>query len=133
MASSADHTSNLLLGSSAAATGTSGNPIVGPHWPTTEGFVLRTEALTAGLAAGLAAGEFTTGAPRRKIPAAATEVPEPAANETAVSLTNRVVTDWIPTCFVSDVFAHVPEETVPKCTPSLLTLTSNPPITPIGG
>ena len=36
-ASSADHTTSLLPGISAAATGTNGNPIVGPHWPTTDG------------------------------------------------------------------------------------------------
>src|SRR4029077_12463951 len=35
--SSADHTTSLLPGMRAAATGTSGKPIVGPHLPTTDG------------------------------------------------------------------------------------------------
>src|SRR4051812_22771458 len=97
-----DHTRSLLPGRSAAATGTSGNPIVGPHSPTTEGFVLR---LGAG-SAPLDGGGCTSGAPRREIAAAATEDPEPAANDRAVSLTKRVVTGSIPTCFGSVVFAH---------------------------
>src|SRR5579862_8490716 len=37
--SSADQTTSLLPGISAAATGTSGKPIVGPHCPTIDGFV----------------------------------------------------------------------------------------------
>src|SRR4051794_27311818 len=73
-----DHTSSLLFGRSAAATGTSGKPIVGPHWPTTEGSVLSGGELT---------GACTSGAPCSEIPATATEVPEPAANDRAAKLT----------------------------------------------
>src|SRR5258708_5361449 len=60
---SADHTTILLLGRTAAATGTSGNPIVGPHWPTTEGSVLRFGTVIG--------GDCTAAAPCREIPAAA--------------------------------------------------------------
>src|SRR6478672_10646303 len=82
-----DHTRSLLPGKSAAATGTSGNPIVGPHSPTTDGFVLRVGALGAPKDG----GDCTSGAPCSEIAAAATEDPEPAAYDSAVSLTKRVV------------------------------------------
>src|SRR5689334_20857416 len=118
-----DHTSSLLFGNSAAATGTSGNPIVGPHWPTSEGSVLNVGGLT---------GASTDDAPCSEIPATATEVPEPAANDRAVSRTKRVVTGWIPMCFLFVVLAHVPDAAGVKCTPSALTLISNRPITPAG-
>src|SRR5437764_1402540 len=127
MVSSADHTSILLFGRRAAPTGTSGNPMIEPHWPTTEGSVLR----LAPLMALFMVGACTWGAPRRDIPATPTEDPEPAADDSAVSLTKRVVTGWIPMCFVSVVFAQVPDAASVKCTPSALTLTLNRPIAPV--
>src|SRR5258708_2482327 len=108
--SSADHARSLLPGRSATAAGTSGKPIVGPHLPTTDGFVLSACALTALLTT----ADSTSGAPMREIPAALTEDPEPAANDRVVSLTKRVLTGAMPTCLVAVVSAHVPEATVTK-------------------
>ena len=101
---SADHTSSWLSGRSAAATGTSGKPIVGPHSPTTAGLVEM-------------AGDFlafddeaapTCRSPCKSISAAATYEPEPAAVDRAVSLTMRTVTGVKPICLTAASSAHVP-------------------------
>src|ERR1019366_1901185 len=126
MSWSADHTNSWLLGSNAAAAGTRGKPIIGPHLPTIAGFVLKACALSV-IAANT---EVTCGAPRKRISAAATDEP-PAALDRAVSLTKRVITGKMPTLLTGVLSAQVPVATgVPKWTPSELTLIANRPIAP---
>ena len=61
-----------------------------------------------------------------------TAVPSPDAVDRPVSLTNRAVTGAMPTCLTAVSSAHVPEATVEKWTPSVLTPTANSPIDPAG-
>src|SRR5947209_2044491 len=108
-----------------------GKPIVGPHWPTTEGLVL-IWALRAAAAFAPRGAAVTSGAPSRYSSAAVTVDPEPEAVVSAVSRTKRVSTGVMPIFLTAVVFDHVPVATVVKLTPSRLTPTLYRPITSTG-
>ena len=122
-ASSADHRTSRLPGTSAAATGMIGKPIVAPQLPTVA-------ALAA--AAALAITVRTPlGRPARTIRATATARSEDDASDRAVSRTARTVRGWKATFFTVAFADHRPYATgAPKCTPSVERVTRNRPIRP---
>src|ERR1700727_3097030 len=144
--SSADHTTSLLPGMRAAAAGTSGKPIVGPHWPTTDGpgnglapapivggaWPPADRSADAGGAVTLGAPAVAPGrAPVSTIFAAATERARIGETDNAVNRTARTARG-IHATFLSVAFAcQRPYATVrPNLLPSCDRVTRNRPISP---
>src|SRR5579862_3834758 len=126
---SADHTTSLSPGISATATGTSGNPIVGPHWPTTDGLVEPLAILTPLWSR--AGGDCPCGAPASTSREMSIARSADEDTDSAVSRTARTSCATQPTRFRFRFACHVPYATgAPKWLPSLDSRTTKRPITP---
>ena len=122
-ASSADHRMSRLPGTSAAATGMIGMPIVAPQLPTVAG--------PAPAAAPATTVRTARRRPARAILAIVTARSEADASDIAVSRTARTLRAWNATSLTVEFGDQVPYATgAPKWTPSVERLTRNRPIRP---
>ncbi len=103
---SADHTTSLSPGTSAAATGTSGKPIVGPHSPMADGLV-EASAMCAAPASGAGGGTPRTAPASTSREMSTARAPREDSDRT-VSRTARTSCSTQPTRFRLRFACHLP-------------------------